>query len=259
MMRRLAKTWGISLLIIAMMGWLKFKPEQQFRQELLAQNLTLDYPNTSMMENLGQVGFMAALGGYRSVIASFIYLQAETSFENTQWDQLELQYKLITRLHPHMARYWELGSWHLAYNAASYYLYRAEIPEFKRASLYKKWVGKGVAFLEPGLVYCAREYRLFAQMGEIYRERVKDKHKSVEYYLKAVALGGPEYMERVAAYQMATFDDRASWEKAYEILMRHYNSGRPKTASMYRDIPVLEEKLGIPQNQRITRPQPRGK
>ena len=254
MMPRLAQTWGISLLLLAAMGGLRFWPEQRLRKDLLAQDLTLEYPNTSMMENLGQVGFMAALGGYRSVIASFLYLQAETSFENTDWDALEFQYQLIARLHPHMARYWELGSWHMAYNAASHYLYKPGLSELKRASLYKKWVDKGVAFLEPGLVYCASEYRLFAQMGEIYRERVKDKRKSIEYYLKASALGGPEFMERMAAYQLVTMDDRASWEKAYEILMRHYRSGRPKTASMARDIPILEEKLGIPPNQRIALP-----
>ena len=52
--------------------------------------------------------------------------------------------------------------------------------------------------------------------------------------------------------------DRASWEKAYEILKRYYDKGKPynRMERILRELPVLEERLNIPVGNRIRPPRP---
>jgi hypothetical protein len=57
---------------------------------------------------------------------------------------------------------------------------------------------------------------------------------------------------------MVHLGDRASWEQAYEILKRYYDMD-PRyraMASILRDLPILEERLDIPEKDRIRPPKP---
>ena len=43
-----------------------------------------------MREQTGQMGFLAALGGLRSVVADYAYIRAYMAFEQTEWGRAEV-------------------------------------------------------------------------------------------------------------------------------------------------------------------------
>lgn len=190
------------------------------------------------------------LGGYRSILATLLYVESQVFFERRDWAKVETAFRLVTRLQPGFERYWELAGWHLAYNAASSYRFDESRRLAVRELLFREWVERGVAMLEDGLRYLPESWRLHADLAEIHRSRLEDPRAAVRHYRLALENGARPMYERMMAYEMTLLGDRDSWEEAYEILMRHYLAGL-KFPSVIRDLQILEERLDIPEERRI--------
>ena len=117
-----------------------------------------------------------------------------------------------------------------------------------------------IAILHEGLRYNPGNWILLKDLGEIYgggQPRSPDPRLAAQYFIEAYqnsAKGRYEGIyERMGAYELVKLGDRASWEKAYEILKRHYDTDSRcrKMASVLSDLPVLEERLNIPPDRRI--------
>jgi hypothetical protein len=238
-----------ALLFLAL-GVIKLPVEEYVAARERAAHLVEKPLGLDMREQLGQKAFAASLGGLRSLVASITYLQAYVAFENVEWGKLDSLMMLTTRLQPREETYWADAAWHMAYNASSYYLNDQSQREAMRKKLYRDYSLRGEAILKEGLVYIPQSHLLYSRLGELYRDRLAEPRKAAEALLAAYERGAKDFYERMAAYEMVKLNDRPSWERALKILMKHYNSGKP-TASMLRDIPVLEERLGIPIENRI--------
>lgn len=241
----------LALLII--IGLFKLPLENRLTATLKDQKLLDQGLDLSLRESLGQMGFAASLGGLRSLIASITYLQAYTAFENIDWGTVDSLMTLTTRLQPYEATYWEDAAWHMAYNAATNYQRNTELRAAIRNKLFRDHVLRGITILREGLRYLPDNPRLLSRLGDIYHDRERDPRLAAECYLKAYAHGAKNYYERMGAYELVKLNDRASWEKAYAILKRYYDQGA-RYASIMRDLPDLEAKLGIPVAQRIPPP-----
>ncbi|MEY4483510.1 MAG: hypothetical protein RL693_962 [Verrucomicrobiota bacterium] len=241
------------LILLIGIGLLKLPLENRLTATLKEQRLLDGGLDLSLRESLGQMGFAASLGGLRSLIASITYLQAYTAFENIDWGTVDSLMTLTTRLQPYEPTYWEDASWHMAYNAATNYKRNPELRAAMRDKLFRDHVSRGIAILEEGLNYLPNDPRLLSRLGDIYHDRQPDPKLAAEYYLKAYAHGAKSFYERMGAYELVKLDDRASWEKAYAILKRYYDNGA-RYASIMRDLPDLEAKLGVPPDQRIPLP-----
>ncbi|MEY5013405.1 MAG: hypothetical protein RLY69_1120, partial [Verrucomicrobiota bacterium] len=102
-------------------------------------------------ERIGQTSSAVALGGLRTLVATFLNLRAFTYFTERRWDDVEETFNTIVDLAPHTRYYWETGSWHLAYNAASYYINDSKLPPLRRREAWRMSILKGRAFLERGI------------------------------------------------------------------------------------------------------------
>lgn len=238
------------LVLLILIGIFKLPLENKFTASLKEQKLLDAGLDLSMRESLGQMGFAASLGGLRSLIASITYLQAYTAFENLDWGTVDSLMTLTTRLQPYESTYWEDASWHMAYNAATNYQRKTELRSAIRNKLFRDHVLRGIAILEEGLRYLPNDPRLLSRLGDIYHDRKPDPRLAAECYLNAYAHGAKSFYERMGAYELVKLNDRASWEKAYAILKRYYDRGA-RYASIMRDLPDLEAKLGVPEEQRI--------
>lgn len=241
------------LALLIVIGLAKMPLEDKLTATLKEQNLLDAGLDLSMRESLGQMGFAASLGGLRSLIASISYLQAYEAFENLEWGTVDSLMTLTTRLQPYEPTYWEDASWHMAYNAAANYLHNAELRAAIRNKLFRDHVQHGITILEEGLRYLPDNPRLLMRLGDIYRDRKPDPRLAAEAYLNAYAHGAKSFYERMGAYELVKLSDRASSEKAYAILKRYYDNGA-RYASILRDLPVLEAKLGVPAEKRISIP-----
>jgi hypothetical protein len=260
---------SLAIVLLVAVGVAKLPLEENLSNDLRAQHLQEPPIDIGTAESLGQMAAAASLGGLRSLAASIFYLVAYGAFEDTRWNDLDALMSVTTRLEPHNTVYWEEASWHMAYNAAGSFLRDTSLRPAIQRKLYREKVARGVDILQEGLRYLPNNPKLLLKLAMTYQDKVGeppvpgqknlpgepsptgDPRKAAETFLACYEHGGPDYAERFAGYQLTKLSDRASWEKAYEILKRYYDMGMKKKGTTIMEcLPILEERLNIPQNQR---------
>ena len=254
MVVRMKKGFVLALLLLIGFGFAKLPIEQSQSNSMIERGVRQPL-DIGLGEELGQGALIGMLGGYRSIVASLLYVESQVFFERRDWAKVETAYRLVTRLQPQFERYWELGGWHLAYNAASSYRYDESRRLAVRETLFREWVDRGVAMLEDGLVYLPDSWRLHADLAEIHRARREDSRAAVRHYRLALENGARPMYERMLGYELTLLGDRESWEEAYGILLRHYQAGS-RFPSVIRDLQILEERLDVPEDHRIVDAEP---
>jgi hypothetical protein len=71
-----------------------------------------------LRQRLGQMGFLAALSGFRSLVADVLWIQAHSAWERTEWGRMALLFDTVTSLQPRAVLFWDMAAWHMAYNAS---------------------------------------------------------------------------------------------------------------------------------------------
>jgi hypothetical protein len=118
----------------------------------------------------------------------------------------------IVDLAPHTRYYWETGSWHLAYNAASYFLNDSELPPLRRREAWRTYIVKGRAFLERGIRNNPDDWSLQANLGFLLSDANKlpafrDPNASfataAAAYRKSAVFGkAPAFVRRAWCYSL---------------------------------------------------------
>lgn len=220
----------ILILIIALLaaGVIKSPWEEKAQKDFIAQGLLSEPLELSTREKIGQTCGAVALGGLRSVVATFINLAAYGSFENRDWVRLEEQFQLIVSLQPKTSYYWDVGAWHLAYNAAVDYKEREELPAPRQEALHRSYVFKGRAFLERGVRNNPNDWTLLSSLGRFYGTASKypDYEKSAAAYQRAwETKKARNYEARAWLYSLARVPNqgKASLALARELFAKESN------------------------------------
>ena len=71
-----------------------------------------------LRDQIGQLGFLAALSGFRSLVADVVFIQAHVAWERTEWGRLLLLFREATTLQPRSILFWDMAAWHMAWNAS---------------------------------------------------------------------------------------------------------------------------------------------
>ncbi len=82
------------------------------------------------------------LGGFRGIVANYLWLCAEENKRDHDWDRLKSNVDLITKLQPHFLSIWTFQGWNLAYNVAVEW----DAPEDKY-----EWIKQGIKFVQRGV------------------------------------------------------------------------------------------------------------
>jgi cytochrome c-type biogenesis protein CcmH/NrfG len=167
------------------------------------------------------------------------------------WGKVDSLLQLTTSLQPTYTNYWDEASWHMAYNAASYYLYDEKLEPFVRGKLYEEHVQRGITILKDGLRYLPQDVRLWNSLAEIYERRSHEPRLAAAAYLEVHRLTKNNRYARFAAYQYAQTADPELWKKAYDLLREAYQTKSQRTPSLIENLKTLEERLKIPMMQRI--------
>ncbi|MGV3661497.1 MAG: hypothetical protein ACO1TE_15015 [Prosthecobacter sp.] len=239
-----------AIAVLVLFGAVKLPLEQRVTQDLRQMKLVEEPLRLGVEENLGQAGLAASLGGLRGLVASILALRAHVEFTHVNWAKVDGLYKVVTRLQPRNPTYWEDASWHMAYNAASYYNFNETLKPLLRQQLSDEHVKRGIAILQEGLHFLPDHPRLWVKLAEIYWRRTYQFKEAGDAYWNAFQHGGLNYTERFAGFAYAQSNDPASWQKGYAILKRLYDSGKP-TPGLVTHLKMLEEKMHIPPQQRI--------
>ena len=146
----------------------------------------------------------SALGGFRGLVADFLWLRGIQLQEEGRFDELTFLYKLILDLQPRFTSVWAYHSWNFAYNLA----YDAGTPEERW-----HWIETGIDLLEEdGIGRNPNSYQLYYELGYTYFFRVSEKGADPFYRY---------YQERLApvpswCLDHFSFVDEGLWSQSTE-------------------------------------------
>ena len=206
----------IVIFIIALLGFgmIRLPLQNHILEQEKAEGL-LDNPvELSSSDYLEQQLAMVSLGGLRSLVAAVLSMEAFDCFLISDWANLERRYNQVTALAPHSDFYWDNGSWHLGNNASSSYLDNKRLSPMERREGFCKYI-----------------------------------EKAAEAYRKARDLGAPPLTARKEFYALVRVPSKS--REALELGRELFKDPRNRTPSLVSNIFVLENRLNIPEKERI--------
>src|SRR4030081_3630706 len=203
--------------------------------------------NLDLREQLGQLGFVAALSGFRSLVADALFIEAHVAWERTEWGRVLLLFRHVTTLQPRALLLWDMAAWHMAWNASVAAMNDRTQPRLAlRVKAQREYFALGKDFLERGIKNNPDRPELYEALARLYKEKYKDHEHAAEYYTKAATL--PEaapWDRRFSAYELSYCEGRE--REAYERLRALYDQGeKERLPTLIKRLRFLEEKLNIP-------------
>ncbi len=222
------KRYAILGLAILATGGLRMPFERQLTVDLHEAGLLPPKLEQRTGEKIGQTFSAVSLGGLRTLVATFMNLRAFTFFTEQRWGEVGDTYELIVDLAPRTRYYWDTGSWHQAYNAASHYLYGSELPPLRRKANWRASILRGREFLERGIRNNPGDPILKHRLGILLSDPNKiaafgnpaDAYEQAyEAYMAAVDTpNSPSFSKRFALYSLARVPGRE--KDALELLRK---------------------------------------
>jgi len=213
--------------------------------------------NLDVRQQLGQLSFVAALSGFRALVADVLWLEVHSAWERTEWGRLKVLCDTITALQPRNMMFWDMAAWHMAYNASvAAREDKSQPQEALRLRAEREYWKLGEDFLVRGIQNNPDHAFLYEALARVYREKFKDHLRSSEYFDKAGTFpDAMAYTHRFAAYELAEVPGRE--REAYDRLKALYLKGEDEhLPTLVRLVGELEEKLNVPAADRIYNPEP---
>lgn len=226
--------WGkglVVLVVLALFGQWRLGYESRLSGEMREGKLLA--PSLGMADRgmLDQKGFAAAFGSVRPVWAAMKALGAARYHVEGDWEALEESYDEIVVLDPRNVSYWDVGSWHLAYNASSASLDDVGLPPLQRRALFRDYIEKGSAFLDRGIAANPDEWRLYVLKARLWSSefRILDYPLVVDTLRDALEVEGTpasdrDSMKRMIFYSLLRIPERR--QEAYDVGVRLMAEGR---------------------------------
>ncbi|MEY2585823.1 MAG: hypothetical protein QOD80_1849 [Verrucomicrobiota bacterium] len=208
--------------------------------------------NLDLREQLGQLGFVAALSGFRSLVADALFIQAHVAWERTEWGRVLFLFRQVTTLQPRAILFWDMAAWHMAWNASAAAMNDSRQSRMAlRIKAAREYFALGKDFLERGIRNNPERPELYEALARLYRDKYEDHEHASEFFAKAAALPGAHgYARRFAAYELAQCPGRE--REAYAELRALYDRGeQERLPTLLHRLKELEIKLDIPDEQRI--------
>jgi hypothetical protein len=204
-----------------------------------------------LREQIGQSAFIAVLGGFRSVIADLLFIDAYSAWERTDWTYLLLRLRQATELQPRAILFWEMAGWHMAWNAGTAALGDDSKSPAARRRLQHDYLELGEDFLVRGIAHNPEKPQLYEALARLYRDKFHDHVRAAENFEKASRLPGhASYDERFSAYELSYSEGRE--REAYDRLRILYQRGeKERLPRLLNQLRAMEERLKIPANERI--------
>ena len=252
MPKRHFKNVLVAIAILIAFGAGRLYVEEPMAREMKARQYWPDTIKMEMRDQIGQLGFTAALGGFRSLVASILSVKAFIHWDNGRFDQANALHWIIVNLQPRSFFNWFQALHNTAYDKAS----AIQNAESRRADWevqYREAFDEGRRFLEEARKFLPEDYRVYSMMAELYQERFRpwppDFCKAAEYYkLAAECPNTKPYYKRFYAYAVAQCPGRE--QEGYRLMREVYDKGQ-RFPSVITHLKRLEGFLGIEPSKRI--------
>jgi tetratricopeptide (TPR) repeat protein len=209
-----------------------------------------------MKSALGQGMVLGLLGGFRSIIADFVWIQAYSAWEAKDRPQTEALVDLATMLNPMSVYFWSHGADYIGKDIPYWRIRGADrqLNPVEQLAIRREQGERAQALLDRGLTYHPDNWRLLRDKAMIYQFNMSDFADSLEWYKKAAeAPGGPRYLPRVYADLL---DQAGRKREAYDYLRALYPTLPPHVPAAAKDVVwerlrELEDELKLPAAERL--------
>jgi len=245
----------IALVLLAVFGAAKMPVETSLdaaQKSALLRSTALDL---DLREQVGQMGFLAALSGFRSPLAAVLWIEAHTAWERTEWGRMASLFDTVTGLQPRSTLYWDMAAWHMAWNASVAALNDESVQsEALRQRNQRQYFELGKGILERGIRNNPNSSFLHERMAILLRDKFEDHCGAAEAFSKAAELpNAAPYVARFAAYEMAKCPGRE--REAYDRLRSLYEKGESqRLPTLLTLLQEMEKNLDVPPADRIESP-----
>jgi len=225
---------------------------------------------------LGQGITVGLLGGFRSLVADFLWIKGEYTWEDHDLPGSLTCYQLATTLDPRRLYFWIDASQRIA-NDMPYWRIEAEggsdkVPRSRQEAIFQEQNQAAVRFLQNALAYHPNAPTVLEAIANVYYFRAKDYREAANYYrLAALQQAEPSFAGRQTARMLQLVGRN---QEAYDWLKQRFAflpkppgspgskagpTGQPVTVKeqtdqmevdeMLENIRKLEATLGIPPSQ----------
>jgi hypothetical protein len=243
---------ALILFFLALFGLLRLPIEAGLSEQHRGAYFHQAQLGLDLREQVGQLGFLAALSGFRSLVADVAFIQAHVAWERTEWGRVFLLFREATTLQPRSVMFWDMAAWHMAWNASAAVVNDPTQPnEYLRRKAQKEYFALGRDFLDRGIRNNPDRPELYESLGRLYKDKLTDHAAAARCYERAAALpGAPEYDKRFAAYELSFAPGHE--REAYTALRQLYDMGEhERLPTLLTRLKYLEEALNIPLHERI--------
>jgi len=245
----------IAIFLLAVFGALKMPVEMALDSAQKAALLRSTPLNLDLREQVGQMGFLAALSGFRSPLAAVLWIEAHTAWERTEWGRMASLFENVTSLQPRSLTYWDMAAWHMAWNASVAALNDESVQsEALRQRNQRQYFELGRDILERGIRNNPESSFLHERLAILLRDKFEDHCGAATAFAKAAELPNPPpYVARFAAYELAKCPGHEL--EAYKKMRALYEKGETqRLPTLLTLIKEMEKKLDVPESERIQSP-----
>jgi tetratricopeptide (TPR) repeat protein len=138
---------------------------------------------------LGQGLVVGVLGGFRAIMADFLWIRTSTIWGRRDRVKLDALIRLVTTLDPRPDFFWINAARMTAYDVPNWRI-REEggydaVPEIRQQAIDREQAEQAFAMLERAREFHPTKAALYLEAGQIYLNRLKDPVNAAIWFLKA--------------------------------------------------------------------------
>ena len=207
---------------------------------------------------LGQGLVIGMLGGFRAIIADFLWIRTNTIWENRDRVKLDTMIRLVTTIDPRVDFFWINGVRMIAYDVPNWRIKdeggHFKLPQSRQQQIDREQAEQAFALLDIALEFHPEKAKYYMEVGQIYMNRLKDNQKAADWFLIASQKpDAPYYVARIYAELLRREGKNT---EAYEFLKQLYRELPDKPLAqkpiVLDRIRELEVTLKVPIWQRFT-------
>ncbi len=138
---------------------------------------------------LGQGLIVGVLGGFRAVMADFLWIRTNTIWERRDRVKLDAMVRLVTTLDPRPEFFWINGARMIAYDVPNWRIKEeggyTDVPESRQQALDLEQAEQAFVMLERARGFHPDNAKLYLETGQIYLNRLKDNVNAAKWFLLA--------------------------------------------------------------------------
>ena len=243
---------GGALVLLAAAGLLLQPLRGYLQAQERSAGLQLPPPDYKQTDALSQKLAVFALGGLRTFAAEMLCVDATNAWLQQDWPRARQRWEQITTLCPRRVNYWARASRDMAKNAVAWVHSQPDWDTHRKAVESRMYLDAAEQFLQEGIANNPQSALLWLQLGAFDEDLARRTNfsRAAEDYRRAVELGASPMHLRWVFYNLCRIRGRE--QEAWELGRKLYEEERHRSPSLRCLLVVLQNKLEVPEAERLS-------